>query len=207
MPLIKRENIHSELVWGLWEIDNSAVLEGELLPSESPFEKITHPTKLKEYYGSRLLLQKLCELEQLPILTPNKDQYGKPYLPGVNVEISLSHCFPFAAVAMSKSGGCGIDIEEISNRPIRVASKFLNPTELQWVENNNEKATLIWTAKEAVYKYYGQKKLSLKDDIEVELHTKDSHGITMARFKVNGQIHTVNLVSHILEQHIISIVY
>lgn len=54
---------------------------------------------------------------------------GKPFIPDYN--ISISHTRGYAAVMLSKTHSVGIDIEYISDRVGRIATRFLHPDEIQ----------------------------------------------------------------------------
>jgi 4'-phosphopantetheinyl transferase len=82
----------------------------------------------------------------------------------------MSHSFDYAAVMLSKSKPVGIDIELVSNKVERIAHKFLNATELAFIEPKNkiEQLYVCWCAKEAVYKCNGRKVISFLDHIRVK---------------------------------------
>ena len=57
---------------------------------------------------------------------------GAPYIPGFSGHISLTHCSPLAAIAVSSSPHIGIDAEIWRPQLQRVASKFLSPAQLPY---------------------------------------------------------------------------
>jgi 4'-phosphopantetheinyl transferase len=170
MPLIKLNRINEQSVFGIWKIDESlGDLSIHLTSSE--LEKIDgfHPTKQKEFIASRLLVKELsteCGLGESEVL---KDEYNKPFFAGNSARLSISHCYPYAVAMIHLSEECGIDIEKIDQRVLRVAHKFLAEDETKWANGDVTKTTLLWSAKEALYKTYGRKALSFKEKIHLKV--------------------------------------
>ncbi|RLD29054.1 MAG: 4-phosphopantetheinyl transferase [Bacteroidetes bacterium] len=83
------------------------------------------------------------------------DNNGKPYLNDGNY-ISITHSFTFSAIIISKNK-VGVDIEKQRNKIRIIANKFVD-YEFNYLEKNDEnyikKLTLIWCAKESIYKLF-----------------------------------------------------
>ncbi|SEC96221.1 4'-phosphopantetheinyl transferase superfamily protein [Streptomyces sp. TLI_105] len=85
--------------------------------------------------------------------------HGKPELPGTGLQVSVSHSGSRVAVAVTRTGPVGIDVEEIS---ASVAPAELLPHVLGPAEPRTPAHTTIggfhrmWTRKEAVLKATGQ---------------------------------------------------
>ena len=77
---------------------------------------------------------------------------GAPFIPGFSGHISLTHCRSLAAIAVSSSPHIGIDAEIWRPQLIRVAPKFLSPSELPYWSASPLRLLFAWTVKEAVYK-------------------------------------------------------
>jgi 4'-phosphopantetheinyl transferase len=97
------------------------------------------------------------------------DQFGKPYLSCHN-HISITHSHNFSAIIISEET-VGIDIELQREKILRIADKFvdkefdyLNPDSL---EEYIKKLTVIWGAKEAIFKIRNEKGISFKDHIRI----------------------------------------
>lgn len=97
------------------------------------------------------------------------NEYGKPYIRDFSGSCSISHSGNKIAVALSKQDSIGIDIQNHSPKIVQVLSKFISPLEQMYLDNDYlaKQALIIWTIKEATYKYVGIKGLSLKEDIHV----------------------------------------
>jgi 4'-phosphopantetheinyl transferase len=98
------------------------------------------------------------------------DEFGKPHLHN-GTHISITHSHQFSAIILSNEV-VGIDVELQREKIIRIADKFadtefsfLNPKEK---EDYIRKLTVIWGAKEAVFKIRNEKGISFKDHIKVE---------------------------------------
>ena len=170
MPLYKdfSDKKATIIVWKYDESENFDV--NELLEPEN-FDKIKdyHPKKLLEVLMVRRLLQ---------TLKPNsKILYNdrEPYLVPKDAEISITHSFPFAAIAISDTR-IGIDIEKFSPKILRVKDKFTYENERDFIPKNREEAflTIIWSIKESMYKLHHSKFWSLKKNYEVRPFTMEN---------------------------------
>jgi phosphopantetheinyl transferase len=122
------------------------------------------------------------------------DAFGKPHLQD-DKYISITHSHEFSAIIISNQS-VGIDMELQREKISRIANKFCNAEwEYLTLQNNDEyiqKLTVIWGAKEAVFKIKSQKGISFKDHIQVHpfaLETKNaSVTLTLANFKQHFSI-------------------
>ncbi len=154
----------------LWKYDEAEELNPELLLEKENFEKVKdyHPTKLKEL----LLIRKILK----SILPNHKILYKDraPYLSPNDFEISVTHSFPFAALAISKNK-VGIDIEPFNEKIKRIQHKFLLEEQSGFIEEKKEVAylTVIWSLKESLYKIHHSNYWSLKKHYEVKPFSLD----------------------------------
>ena len=98
------------------------------------------------------------------------DAFGKPHIKGEK-HISITHSHEFSAIIISDET-VGIDMELQRNKIIRIADKFVDE-EFQYLNPNNpeeyiKKLTVIWGAKEAIFKIRNEKGISFKDHIRVK---------------------------------------
>lgn len=79
---------------------------------------------------------------------------GQPVLRGGSAYVSISHCGPWVACAVSDTP-IGIDIEQI--RPIKLGliDRVCIPEEKNYVQSDPGRFFEIWTAKEAYFKMLG----------------------------------------------------
>jgi len=154
----------------LWKYDEKEVLDPEVLLEEENYDRIKeyHPTKLKEL----LLVRKILK----SVLPGHKILYNErePYLFPNDFEISITHSFPYAALAISKNK-VGIDIEPFNPKILRIKHKFLYEEEAGFIEKKKETAylTVIWSLKESLYKIHHSNYWSLKKHYEVKPFSLD----------------------------------
>jgi siderophore (surfactin) biosynthesis regulatory protein len=103
-----------------------------------------------EFVATRVLLKNMLKEEKTIAYTPD----GYPFLTDNSYNISISHTGKYVGIILNKYRKVGIDIEKISDKVLRVRDKYLSEYEQNFVEKNNAKVhlTLMWCAKEAVYK-------------------------------------------------------
>ena len=96
-----------------------------------------------------------------------KDEFGNPQIVNSDWNFSISHSGEYAALILSKNDFLGVDIETKFNQCHKLRSKFCNDFEIDFIGDDILKSTLIWSAKESIYKAYGKKKLIFKDDMKL----------------------------------------
>ena len=105
------------------------------------------------------------------------DDFGKPHLKD-GKHISITHSHNFSAIIISDET-VGIDIELQREKIIKIADKFCD-SEFQYLSDNKEyirKLTVIWGAKEAIFKIRNEKGISFKNHIRVnafDLETQET---------------------------------
>ena len=111
----------------------------------------------------------------------------KPYLPNEQYHFSISHCGDYAAAIVSSDQRVGVDIEITSEKAEKIKDKFLTQNEQlifsltppsvaeglpkaqrdsMAVGSNLE--TLLWSAKESVYKWFGDGGVDFRKHIQLE---------------------------------------
>ena len=98
------------------------------------------------------------------------DEFGKPHLKD-GKHISITHSFTFSGLIISDDKPVGIDIEKQRDKILKIAHKFTPIEEYRTIANTDaliSKLTVVWGAKESLYKIYGKKKLLFRDHIYIE---------------------------------------
>jgi phosphopantetheinyl transferase len=98
------------------------------------------------------------------------DEYGKPHLKDGKF-ISITHSFTFSGIIISDEKPVGIDIEKQRDKILKIAHKFTPIEEYKSIANHDalvSKLTIVWGAKESLYKIYGKKKLLFLENIYIE---------------------------------------
>lgn len=153
----------------------------ELPASElDAFDAILKEKRKQEWLACRVLLKEM--LGRYGVI--GYDAERKPHLAGSDVEISMSHSGEYVCVYLCERAPVGVDIQQLKPSISKGAFYFLNDTELQWAElQNNVQMHLIWSAKESVFKYAGDASIDLKKHITINRFSGNQNG----RFEVNLQ--------------------
>ncbi len=125
-------------------------------------EHIKHEEKQWEYRASRQLL-----LDHIPGFSLGNlqiSEFGKPFVGGIDVEISLSHSFPFVCLMISDRA-IGVDIQTYEEKITRLAPKFTSEQETDL--DDPVKLTGIWSMKESVFKWWEKGQLNFKEQIRI----------------------------------------
>ncbi len=161
----------------IFEIENNKLVIWKSEQDESfilPPLSVAESEELNQLPPSRRL-QGLVFRKMLQQLLPNKnteclkDNFGKPFLTDLPLEISFSHSGSYLAAIASESS-VGIDIQQFSSKMERVAHKFVAESEWKFIENEHftNYLHLLWSAKESLYKADGKKGLEFKTQLIVE---------------------------------------
>jgi phosphopantetheinyl transferase len=98
------------------------------------------------------------------------DQWGKPHLKDGN-HISITHSHHFTGIIVSDHKEVGIDIEMQREKILRIANKFTPLEEYKTIANVDaliRKLTIVWGAKESLFKIYAKQGLSFLHHVEVK---------------------------------------
>ena len=126
------------------------------------------------------------------------DEFGKPHLKD-GKHISITHSFTFSGIIVSDDKTVGIDIEKQRDKILKIAPKFTPVVEYKTIANHDalvSKLTIVWGAKESLYKIYGKKKLLFLHHIYIE-DFKFSDQKTKGEIRYNGEISSYDI--HFLE--------
>lgn len=118
-----------------------------------------------EKEGTKYLLKNLFPEKDIHLdYAPNK----KPFLRNDKAHISISHSHDQLVILINKKEQTGVDVELIRDKVKNVQHKFLSEEELKWAGNNVELLTILWAAKEAVFKVDGFENISFSRHITIE---------------------------------------
>ncbi|MDC1465119.1 4'-phosphopantetheinyl transferase superfamily protein [Polaribacter sp.] len=122
------------------------------------------------------------------------DEFGKPHLKNGKF-ISITHSFTFTAIIVSEKFHVGIDIEKQREKILKIAHKFTPFEEYKTIANVAaliSKLTIVWGAKESLYKIYGKKKLLFLHHIYIE-DFKFADEKTTGEIRYNGENTAYNI--------------
>jgi phosphopantetheinyl transferase len=183
MPLVLQKIIDQSSTLAIWKIEESSI---ELINGlgDNYFEE-SHQQRIQQvnarhYLASRRILTSLFPEQKIHLW---KNEFNKPYLKIEETPyfVSITHSFDYAAIFISKNTEVGIDMEKIDPRIGRVKHKFLNTSEFSFAGTVSEihAQTLIWSAKETLYKLYGFKELDFKANLHISPFTAKQNGIIL----------------------------
>ena len=185
MPLFYQQNINESTKLAIWRIEEPE----EFFLSKVPLQReITHPDKRLQHLAGRYLL---------PFLFPDFPRHEieiadtrKPFLRGEQYHFSISHCNIYAAAIASADHRVGIDVEFITSRLKKIKNKFLHPEELHFADtqlpgDQLKLLSILWSAKEAVYKWYGNGGVIFSEMIRISPFQLMPQGVIDAAFKKN----------------------
>lgn len=168
MPKVWQKYGKSGSLLGVWEISESTEEMMRALHVE-PLPDYRNENRMRQYLGSRVLLQDLLQELSLENVQLLKRESGQPYLSVPDWKLSISHADRFAAVALSRNE-VGIDIEKVSPRVKRIQQKFMNEAELACLQHEDDLhwMHIVWSAKEALFKYHPEKDFDFKSHLFVQ---------------------------------------
>ncbi len=182
MPLFYQQDINLTTRLGVWKIEET---ESFFLDRVPLTREITHPHKRLQHLAGRYLLPFL--FPDFPNAAIEIADTRKPFLPDEQYHFSISHCGSYAAAIVSSNSRVGIDIENITPRVERIKHKFLHADELAWVHIHPAALqipllTLLWSAKEAMFKWWGRGDVDFSEVLRLHPFTFSDKGVIPATF-------------------------
>jgi len=203
MPLENLKN-STNRIWALWRItEERALLEHQIHPFEVVSPELTNPNKILEFISSRVLLQRLLAEWSLPFEGLTKDDAGKPFLKNSDLQISLSHSYPYVAAVIDREKSVGIDLEQPKDKLLRIAGRVLNPQEQKDAANNLVKHCIYWCAKEALIKVYGKRHLHLAKELAIEPFDLAQNGTISGSIIADNTIKNYQLDYHVYDNFVV----
>ncbi|SFE85987.1 4'-phosphopantetheinyl transferase superfamily protein [Chitinophaga sp. CF118] len=179
MPLIRTIQINPHSRLGVWKITED---EAFFMEKVNISTAIHHPHKRLQHFAGRYLLVEL--FPEFPIVDILIMDSRKPYLACGTFHFSISHCGDYVAAIVSTEAAVGIDIEEVKLKIEKVSHKFLSPEERAFIDpvHSLPHKTICWSAKEAVFKWYGLGSVDFKENMTIEPFTFQSTGMLTCNF-------------------------
>ncbi len=170
MPLIFSNHLDNGVSVGVWSNDEDiSFFESNLELYYEEVNELGDLTERKqlEWLSSRYLLNQMVGRNYR--LATVKDNFGKPYLIGTDLHISLSHSGKYTA-AIVADFPTGIDVQVIVAKIEKIKHKFLSLDELANYEKTMDVNILLiyWGAKESLFKAYGKGEVDFKKQLFVE---------------------------------------
>ncbi|UOQ99149.1 4'-phosphopantetheinyl transferase superfamily protein [Hymenobacter sp. 5317J-9] len=181
MPLHSLQHLSPTAVLGLWRLTETPAELWLLLPQAAAYQRLLPATadarRQAQWLGGRVLLHRLLAEARGSAsegTQVHNDPTGRPYLHGTaaDLTVSLSHSGTWVAAIVAQGGRAGVDVEEIRDKAQRLASKFLAPNEWaaaqaasQATADASAHYTLLWSAKETLYKLAAQRGIIFKTQL------------------------------------------
>jgi phosphopantetheinyl transferase len=194
MPVFFQQDIDHSTRLAIWKIDEPSFFFTDLIGMQ---RGVSHPHKNLQHLSGRYLLKLLFPDFPIPLIQIADTK--KPFLEDEKFHFSISHCGDYAAAIVSTTKRVGVDIELATHKVERISHKFISEEE-SIICNDLLKAdslsfvktiTLMWSCKEAVFKWYGAGGVDFKKHIEIEkvslLNSKELHAHII--FKKNEDQH------------------
>lgn len=162
MPLVKIWDNGPFGKAAIWEVTESERFFEEALGRKAGHKLLK---RRLEYLASRFLLSYLEP--SFPLDDIVLSDSGKPRLQSADWGFSISHSFPYIAVAIDYKGPVGVDIQTYEDKILRLAPKFLSPGEMALFGEKKETFTLAWSGKEAAFKYFGLTAIDFKEHMPI----------------------------------------
>ena len=195
MPLHQRVNIDQQTQILIWRIEEPLEqLKKDLKlakADEIRFQKRKILSHQKEFLASRRLLLEAG----IPLHFLIHDPNGIPRLES-GQQLSITHTRSFAGIAIGTKP-LGFDIEIFRPKIQRIARRFIHPQEtfLQKGDKVIEKLTLLWTAKEALYKVLKKRGIIFSQQIQVTpFQWGDKEGSAKVFFKEKSLDFSLNFI-------------
>lgn len=189
MPIFFQHQINETTRLGIWKIEETE----EFFKSNVPQHRdVTHPHKRLQHLAGRFLLQYL--FPAFPYELIQIADTRKPYLPNEQYHFSISHCGDYAAAIVSKDRRVGIDIEIPTEKISRIMYKFLSAGEheifhlIEPDKNRIPFATLLWSAKESIFKWYGNGGVDFRKQIQLKKQHEANETIDCSFTKNNSEL-------------------
>lgn len=167
MPLFKTIKPNNHTAIFVWKIEESLSDLAENMPLTERSEKRLLSMKSDLHKRGFLSVRHLLKAAGYTDFDLYYNGNGKPHLTdGKN--ISITHSYTFSAIAISDSA-VGIDIEKNREKIKIIQHRFVN-FERGFIHKDDdyiEQLTVIWGAKESLYKIYPFGGLTFKNDIDI----------------------------------------
>ena len=169
MPLYKTITVNSTTKVLIWKIEESfKTLSEDVVLTERSKSRVAGMRSELHQRGF-ISIRHLLASEGYTDHDLFYDENGKPHLKD-GKHISITHSFNFSAIIISDIE-VGIDVEKKREKILRIAHKFTNFEDYQNLIHKDvivRKLTIVWCAKESLYKSFNRVGLTFLNHINVE---------------------------------------
>jgi phosphopantetheinyl transferase len=204
MPIIHQQVINQNTQLGVWHITepldffiNNIVVQ----------KNITHPQKQLQHAAGRFLLKLLQP--SFPIADIQIATNSRPFLQNEAFHFSISHCGFYAAAIVSKSKAVGIDVEIQTPKLLKLQQKFLSQQEIEQFglrisnEANIVMLTILWSAKEALFKWWGKGEIDFKQHLYIHPFQLQQQGVIKGIFSAHAIQEQIKMQYYVFEKFVL----
>lgn len=194
--LIRKEFVDKNGVMGIWKITETREELFNMLSltnqakAQQYLSNIKSNRRVLEWLSSRLLLQLLTDDDK----TIEHTDQGQPFLSDKSFNISISHSKDYAVVLLHKYKKVGVDIENYSNRILKIENRFISENE--YIDPSKRMLHLIlhWCAKETMYKLMNSTEIGFKAHLHIHPFQIQNNGVmnTYETFTESKSIFKIN---------------
>lgn len=175
MPLYKTITVNSHTNVLIWKIEESFELLSKDIVLTPHCEERVQGMKSDLHRRGFMSVRHLLKEKGYTDFDLFYDENGKPHLKD-GKKISITHSYIFSAIIISDIE-VGIDIEMQRPKILKIARKFTPIEEYRTLANEDalmRKLTMVWGAKESLYKSFATPGISFLKNIYVEDYTFDN---------------------------------
>ncbi len=184
MPLFKTITVDERTKVFIWKVEESFEWLSEGIELTDHCRKRVNGMKSEIHRRGFMSIRHLMAQAGYTDQDLYYDDHGKPHLSD-NKYISITHSFNFTAIIVSDKD-VGIDIEKQRDKILKIANKFTPLDEYHTLANEEaliRKLTIVWGAKESVYKLIAQPGIGFLQHINVtDFDFEDSGTTTHVRY-------------------------
>ncbi len=192
MPLFKTITLNKNAKVLIWKIKESfEELSKDVFLTDKNQNRVNN---MKSEIHKRGFLSVRCLLKEVGYSDEDLiyDEFGKPHLKDKKY-ISITHSYTFSGIIIADDTPVGIDIEMQRDKIKKIAHKFTPIKKYTEIgENLIKKLTVVWGAKESLYKIYGKKKLRFLEHIFIDYFSLKQNK-TKGKIKYNNKIITFDI--------------
>lgn len=170
MPLYKTITVNKDTSLAIWKVTETEDALGEDIALSDHCQNRFKGMKSEMHRRAFLSIRHLLAIYGLVDTDLVYDKNGKPHLKNGKL-ISITHSHNFTGIIISNNNQVGIDIEKQRDKILRIAHKFTPFQEYGTLANTEaiiRKLTIVWGAKESLYKILNEKGLSFLHHINVK---------------------------------------
>jgi len=157
----------------------------------------------KEQLAIKVLIQTMLDKS----VSVEHDKDGRPFLKNHTKFLSISHTRRFAVACIHPYKKVGVDIESLERNFSAVEMKALSSREQEYLSNElrSLQLAILWSAKEAIYKYFSMNGVDFSRQISIEKFKPAPHGALHACFEKENNAKTKMVVYYkTIDDHILT---